>query len=200
MLFVTTTDLMFTKFFACRNQSIDHDAFLFLVNPGAHWLSVVANLKLKHCFAIESLIGVSTMYSILFCHVFKLISACFTAANTAVELDEWKFSLCTDVPQQENSFDCGIRAIVNTFCLLNELPHPKMVPSEQCRNWVAKMYLSAEDGKNTSVLPEKLEISKNEVRVVWNSQRITVEFSRSLLWECVHISLFRTTKNGPLAM
>ena len=113
--------------------------FTFLVNPSAHWLLIIASLKSKHVFAVDSLVSDLRRFSNIFPSIFKIIWTCFAVARVATSVDEWKFSVCKDVPQQKNSYDCGIHAIVNAFAFINRLSFPSDIPSQKTRNWIRQI-------------------------------------------------------------
>lgn len=46
--------------YACHNQALNFDNFMFLCNPGAHWFLVVANLKRKEVVCIDSLTSITS--------------------------------------------------------------------------------------------------------------------------------------------
>jgi len=79
-------------------EAINHDFFTFLVNPGAHWLLTIASLKSKYVFAVDSLVSDLTRFSNIFSSIFRIIWTCFAVARVVTSVDEWKFSVCKDVP------------------------------------------------------------------------------------------------------
>ena len=117
--------------------------FLCLVNPGGHWLLVMVNLLTQHCYAIDSLLQNIQKFSGIFSNILKIIASCYAIAGSETDVTMWKFSVCRDVPQQQNSYDCGIHAIVNGFCIINELPLPEKIPSKLARAWVRRTFVIA---------------------------------------------------------
>ena len=101
--------------------------------------------------------------------IFRIIKATYVLASLSTNEDEWTFICCSDVPQQQNQYDCGVHVITNMYCMANNLAIPTMLPSHKARNWV-KSLISRSD---IDVLPsltkfrDKIQLAKIAVGVVW---------------------------------
>ena len=95
----------------------------------------------------------------------------------ATSADEWKFSVCKDVPQQKNSYDCGIHAIVNAFAFINRLPFPSDIPLQKTRNWVRHiLYTSKVEDAKFEALEKQQREAFNISFSFWESENCQVKF------------------------
>ena len=156
--------------YACNNEALNFDNLVFIVNPGAHWYMVIVNIKSKKIFSVDSLSSVShRSLKTYFERIFRIVKATYAVASLSTNVDEWTFICCSDVPQQQNQYDCGVHVITNMYCLANNLALPTMLPSHKARNWV-KSLISRSD---IDILPtstksrDKIQLAKIAVGAVW---------------------------------
>ena len=45
-------------------------------------------------------------------NVFRILRAAYTVASLQIMEEEWTFVCCSDVPQQRNTYDCGVHSDV----------------------------------------------------------------------------------------
>ena len=98
------------------------------------------DLTMNYCFHV--FFGISNY----FVSIFKTIWTCFADHRITTNVDDWKFSVCKDVPRQKISYDCGIHAIVNAFLIINRLPFLSDIPSQKTRNYVRHILYTSNVG------------------------------------------------------
>ena len=155
---------------ACNNEALNFDNFVFIVNPGAHCYMLIENIKSKKKFSVDSLSSVShRSLKTYFKRIFRIVKATYAVASLPTNEDEWTFICCSDVPQQQNQYDCSVHVITNMYCMTRNLALPTMLPSHKARNWV-KSLISSSD---VDILPslaksrDKIQLAKIAVGVVW---------------------------------
>ena len=98
---------------------------------------VTVNIKSKKDFSVDSLSSMSLRsLKTYFERIFRIMKATYAVASLSTNEDEWTFICCSDVPQEQNQYDCSVHVITNMYCMANNLALPTMLPSHKARNWV----------------------------------------------------------------
>ena len=75
--------------YACEKEAVNYDNFVFIVNPGAHWYLIIANLKSKQIFAVDSLIMISNRSIHKYMkNVLKILRAAYSVASLQIMEEE----------------------------------------------------------------------------------------------------------------
>ena len=155
--------------YACEKEAVNYDNFVFIVNPGAHCYLIIANLESKHIFAVDSLIVISNRSIHKYMKkVSRILRAAFSVASLLIMKEKWTFVYCSDVPQQRNTYDCGVHAVVSLFCLANILPLPKQIQSSNARQRIKKLITTNNLSLSQRTKPPKrLKQAKHNVKKTW---------------------------------
>uniref|UniRef100_UPI00193A6435 uncharacterized protein LOC120341208 n=1 Tax=Styela clava TaxID=7725 RepID=UPI00193A6435 len=158
--------------FAVLKQPINYDSLVFVVNtsqhPGVHWFIVIADIKHKSLVAIDSsetCSSIATKYHLLE-QAFKILYLFFAIAGVKLKPTEWELILCSDAPQQINSYDCGVHSVINAYCVFNHIPLIAHFDSAQVRAWIKSVIINfsgeAKTHHSKNELTGAREISKSQ--------------------------------------
>nr|XP_039267621.1 uncharacterized protein LOC120342723 [Styela clava] len=156
--------------FLCNNDALNNDLFLMLVNTPSHWLLVLVDIQIKSISIINSMleiVGRNVALSV-FTNIFRVVRASFSIANIAFDPKQWKFYNCMDVPQQKNGFDCEVHVVLNTYCIVNELPLVTTIQSSQSREWIRRLVNGEQPEEATVKERSKIHEAKALVQKSWN--------------------------------
>ena len=97
-------------------------SMVFPINTGAHWLTVLVDMKRKLIIVYDSLHGPSKAQQLSFLKrpVIKCVVS-YVHDLMNIQTEEWRYvyEVC---PQQPNTFDCGVRTCMHLYCLCFDVP------------------------------------------------------------------------------
>ena len=75
--------------YACEKEAVNYDNFVFIFNPGDHWYLIIANLKSKQIFAVDSLIMISNRSIHKYMkNFFKILRAAYSVTSLQIMEEE----------------------------------------------------------------------------------------------------------------
>jgi len=135
-----------------EKEILQYDVVLVMVNTdfsghGGHWILASINIPKKTLVLFDtSLVLTPNYYKKPFYFLLRTLHAAHEVQSIPFQVHQWRLSVCLDVVQQQNAYDCGPLVVCNTYAAIhNVLLRDSPVRSFKIREWILQIL---KDGKS----------------------------------------------------